>query len=210
MRTSDTGAYVEVEIDGIGFELHHYGAAVGQIGVLIDGVAPSTFMKNIPDQIYASNELEKMYKCIVNSNLLDDDESSRLFYLKVQTVTRVDGVITECTYKLIDITNGSYVVKENLNALADETISYDGGSITIPANYASVQNLRSESATPFAVNAIWQLYIRKYWSDAITQTTDNVRTITRFTGLDRGKHTIKILRNSGTINIESKRTRLCN
>lgn len=203
LRTSDTGAYIEFYFEGIGFELHQYNGAIGQLGILIDDVAPSTFMKNVADQIYAANELEKMYKCIVNSNLLADSESSRLFYLKVQTVTRVDGEVTECTYKLIDITKGSIIVEENLNALADETIEYDGGSITIPAQYAGVQNLRSDSETPFAVDAIWQLYIRKHYSDSVTQTADGLRKITRFTGLERKKHKIRIIRQSGTINLES-------
>lgn len=200
LRSSTPNDYIEFIINGIGFELSHFGDAVGQYGLLIDGVAPNTLLRDYATE-NGGSELQRMYKIIVNSNILDNDEAERAFYFTVLTVTRdVDDNITSLTYEIEDVTN-AVVVGEG-EATQDETFTYNGGSFTLPAMYAGVPNLRDVNNT-FVVGYSSQFNIKKNWYDTIDISADNLTTVTRIFGLDRGDHTVRLTVNSGTVNLDS-------
>jgi len=187
LRSSEEGAYIESNFDGIGFELSYFGGHIGQIGVLIDGVATNTLLKD-----YATSPNSNMvgaYKVIVDSNILSNSETSRQFRITMLSAT---------TFSVTDVTNSTVVLASG-SISADQTFSVTGGQLTIPANYANITNWRGTITT----GNTFTFYVKKNWYNTIDVIANNLTNTVRIFGLERGNHTVKLTCNSGTITLDS-------
>ena len=165
-------------------------------------VNPNTLIKDYAD--CHSGYLSRPYKVIINSNILANDETQRQFRFTLGTIVRNgSNIITSAPYTLTDVTKAATVGTGNFNA--DSTFSYDGGSITVPSQYCAYPNLREYTLLdiPSVVGSVFDFYIRKNWYNTVDVTDTDLTTTTRIYGLERGNYTIKITRNSGTINLDS-------
>jgi len=88
LQSSQAGAYVEVPFEGIGIELANYGANVGVFNILINGVAPSTLIKDYA--VIGGQHLNKPYHIIVNDNVLLNSEASKGVYFQFTSATEYE------------------------------------------------------------------------------------------------------------------------
>lgn len=194
IQSSTSTDYLEKTINGIGFELSHFGGAVGQFGILIDGVAPNTLLKDYQTQFTAIGggtlgSTARPFKVIVDSNVLSNDEDERVFSITMTSST---------AYTLRDVTNATDIRTGALIS-QDEVFSVTGGQLTVPYKYANVANFRQTITSGMS----WQFSIKKNWYNTVDIAADSLTTVTRIFGLERGEHTIKLTVNSGTVNLDS-------
>lgn len=194
LRSSTPTDYIERKFTGIGVELSYFGGHVGEIGILVDGVALSTLLKDYQTQFTAVGggvlgSTNRPLKVIVNSNILTNAETERVFKITMTSAT---------AYTLYDVTAGNTVVDTG-SISSDKTVSYLGGSITIPAMYANIANF-----VPTIVSGTsWQFSLKKNWYDSVAVSADNLTHTVRIFGLERKEHTVRMTCNSGTISLDS-------
>lgn len=190
IQSNQAGAYIETTFEGIGIELAHFGANIGVFDILINGVQPSTLLKDYA--IMSGQYLHKVYKCIVNTNVLSnndlDNTTANNLYLEFTSATE---------YKVMKSVNSTLVTTGNINS--DNTFAWLAGSLTIPALYGGITNFRGT----FVAGQIFGIAFYKNWKNQITQAADSLTTVTRLFGLPRGTHTLRLTVVSGTVNLDS-------
>jgi len=189
LRSSTVSDYIEVDFDGVGVEIAMFGSGVGSVDVLVDGVAPSTLIKDYATA--ANNYLTGLHKIIVNSNILSNNETEREFLVTMTSATE---------YTLRDVTN-AVDIRTGALITQDETFTVTGGELKIPANYASVNNWRGTITT----GQTYSFSVKKNWHDTINITADSLTQVTRLFGLKKGSYKLRLTVASGTVDFDQIR-----
>lgn len=200
IQSSDTGAYLETKFNGIGFELAYYGSHIGEFGILVDGVALSTLLKDYFTQFTAVSggvlgSTGRPFAVIINSHCVSD--ATPVINLKL-TVTSNNNA-GNIAYTLYDNDTSANLGTGNFNT--DSNFNVGDGTITIPQYFAKVLNAR-EDAT-HKLSGSYYFSIAKNWYDSVTVAADSTTRVIRVFGLENKQHTIRITRNSGTITLDS-------
>tara|TARA_R110000765_G_scaffold69561_1_gene134895 strand:+ start:156 stop:2489 length:2334 start_codon:yes stop_codon:yes gene_type:complete len=201
------GSYLEFKFDGVGCDIYIRNEVLSQgsnLGVLIDGVAPSTLLLPKPLQ-YATQINEKvvantkwywhrLFNVFVESNILSNGEKEREFEITLTSLTRDGGgILTAGNYTVKDITN-NVTMSETGDLFADSTFVVSSGLLKIPYKNLNIVNwIDTPPVEQMEINDTYKFFVRNNWIDVINEpNTDSLIDIHRVLGLDNKEHVLRL------------------